>query len=512
MTENIPAYLPLEENGMTSVFKAIEDVVGSQYVSEEDFVRQTYGRSNDGALPERWPDIVVRPGSADEVSLILRIANKNKTAVIPRGGGCDISGGSKPIEKGGIVMDLTRMNKIISIDEQTLTVTAQAGITWAQLNAPLFEKGYYTGNLGPGSGMSAVIGGGLSHHSVGGGGGAKYGSCTEHVVALQVVLPQGDIVRTGSNASIYVKEPFCRFGLGPDLCAMFLGDNGILGVKTEATLEIFPKPQYHAAKTFTLKEPSDVKTAKIWLAWRKRGDLGIYDSQYWPMISVMGMTGTLVPQVKFPIIKGWKGINKAIFFYTMEGETQEELDSKQKIVDKIVMENSGEPLGDTVEKGNLAKWHYEENGHWQNFHALWGAIGPGNIPCDTEHHVPIHRFPEMNKKLAEWETRNSQKLTKAGPAMSVLAMALLCGHTTVEMDSGLGVWQDEDKRALNYDLWIDQLKMIAKEGGLAYILGEAISHAFVAAGAFPGPYYDFLRSIKNTLDPNRILSPGKFYL
>ncbi len=497
---------------MTDVYKAIEDIVGSKYVSQDDFVRQTYGRSNDGALPERWPDVVVRPGLTDEVSQILNIANRHKTPVVPRGGGCDISGGSKPIEGGGIVIDLTRMNKIINIDEQSLTVTAQAGITWAQLNSVLSEKGYYTGNLGPGSGLSAAIGGGLCHHSVGGGGGAKYGTCTEHVVALQVVLPQGDIIQTGSNASVYVKEPFCRYGLGPDLCAMFLGDQGILGVKTEATLEIFPKPPYHAAKTFTLKEPSDVKAAKIWLAWRKRGELGIYDSQYWPQLTVQGYGGTLVPQVDFPLFKPWKGLNKAIFFYTMEGETQEELESKQKIVDKIVLENSGEPFGDTIEEGNWAKWHYEGSGHWQNFHPFWGSIGPGSIPCSTEHHLPIHRFPEVNKKLGDWEIKNMDKLTKAGPAISALAMALLCGHTAVEMDCGLVVWQDETKRELNYELWMDQLKMLAKEGGMPYVMGEAISRAFVAAGAYPGPYYDLLRSIKSTLDPNRILSPGKFYL
>ncbi|WXG46310.1 MAG: FAD-binding oxidoreductase [Candidatus Atabeyarchaeum deiterrae] len=497
---------------MTSIYNAIEDIVGSKYVSEEDFVRQTYGKSIDAALPERWPDVVVRPGSTDEVSQILHIANRFKAPVIPRGGACDLSGGSKPVEAGGIVIDLTRMDKIINIDEQTLTVTAQSGITWAQLNGVLFEKGYYTGNLGPGSGLSATIGGGLSHHSVGGGGGAKYGTCTQHVVALQVVLPQGDIVQTGSNSSIYVKEPFCRYGLGPDLCAMFLGDQGLLGVKTEATLEIFPKPPYHAAKTFTLKEPSDVKAAKIWLAWRKKGDLGIYDSQYWTPLSVQGLTGGLVPAVNFPIAKAWKGLNKAVFFYTMEGETPEELDSKQKIVDKIVAENGGEALGDTMEKGNWAKWHYEENGHWQNFHALWGSIGPGSMPCSTEHHLPIHRFPEVNKKLGEWEIKNMDKLTKAGPAVQGLAMALLCGHTTVEMDCGLVCWPDEDKRELNYELWIDQIKMLAKEGMVPYMMGEAVSRAVVAAGAYPGPYYDFLRSIKKTLDPNRILSPGKFYL
>ena len=262
---------------MSKVLKALEDAVGTEYASDKDFITYAYARGIDSALPAVPPDYVVKPGTTEEVAEIVRVANKFKLPVVPRSGGCCLLGGSKPIEKGTILLDMARMHKVINIDENALTVTAEAGISWAELNSKLNELGYYTGNLGPGSGTSAAIGGGLSHHSVGGGGGAKYGTCTQHVVALEVVLPNGDIVNTGSNASIYTKEPFCRFGFGPDLTGLFLGDNGLLGIKTRATLEIFPIPPYHAAKTFTIDEPSAENTAKIWLAWRKRGDLGIFE-------------------------------------------------------------------------------------------------------------------------------------------------------------------------------------------------------------------------------------------
>ncbi|MHA1607219.1 MAG: FAD-binding oxidoreductase [Candidatus Freyarchaeota archaeon] len=493
---------------MDRVLRALEDAVGSEYVSDEEFILYTYSRGIDGALPERMPEYVVRPGSTEEVSRVVRIANRYKIPIVPRGGGCCLTGGSKPIEEGGIVMDLTRMNRILNIDFDAMTVTVECGITWAKLNTILFEKGYYTGTLGPGSGMSAVVGGGLSHHSVGGGGGAKYGTCSEHCVALEVVLPQGDIIQTGSNASIYVKEPFCRFGFGPDLLSIFLGDNGIFGIKTKATLEIFPRPEYHECKTFVLENPGEVNAAKIWLEWRKKGDLGIYDSQYLPPLTVIAYAGLLT---EFPFIPAWKGIDKGIFWYTLEAYTEKELEEKVKIADEIVKKHGGEELGEKVEDGNIARWHYEMHGFWQNWHGLWNGIGPGSIPCTTEHHVPIHRVPDIFKAFEKWEEENRPLLEKAG-AFSGVSTAILCGHTTVEVDSGLLVWDKPELRELNRKLWISQLQMVIKAGGMPYMTGEVYSQALVDTGAFSGPYFEFLRTLKNALDPNRILSPGKYRL
>jgi FAD/FMN-containing dehydrogenase len=493
---------------MSKILKLLQDAVGTEYVSDEDFITYAYARGIDSALPPNPPDYVVKPGTAEEVAEVVKIANKYKIPIVPRGGGCCLLGGSKPIEKGSIVLDTARMHKILNIDENALTVTVETGITWAELNSKLNELGYYTGNLGPGSGISAVVGGGLSHHSVGGGGGAKYGTCTQHCVALEVVLPNGDIINTGSNASVYTKEPFCRFGFGPDLTGLFLGDNGLLGIKTKATLEIFPKPPYHAAKTFTIEEPSPENAAKIWLAWRKRGDLGIFDSQLWTLTMVLGtQLLTDVPQ-----IKPWVGLTKAVFFYTMEAETEEQLEANIKIVDRICKENGCTELGPELKDGNYAKWHYEEQGHWLTFHGIWGGMGPGSIPLTTEVHVPIHRFPYIAHKLDEWEAAHKAELDANGGMQSGISTALLCGHTTVEVDAGLLAWDKPQYRAKNLELWKSQLEMLIREGGMPYMLGEIYSKGLIDTEAFNGAYYSFLRSIKQALDPNRIISPGKFYL
>jgi len=144
---------------------------------------------------------------------------------------------------------MKRMNKIINLDQDNLIVTVEAGISWGKLNEYLCHFGLYTGCMGPGSGMTAAVGGSISHHSVGGGGCAKYGACTNQLVSLEVVLPTGDIIETGSQANKYSKSPFNRFGNGPDLAGLFCGDNGIFGVKTQVSLQIFPRPPLNISVT-----------------------------------------------------------------------------------------------------------------------------------------------------------------------------------------------------------------------------------------------------------------------
>mgnify|MGYP000645611721 CR=1 FL=1 len=496
------------------LLKTIKEIVGPDYVSDADFIRQSYGKGIAGGLIEKRPDYVVRPHSVEEISEILKVANKEKIPIIPRGGGAGLLDGVLPPKEGGIVLDMTGMDEILDFNEDNLTVTVQCGITWAQLNTFLMERGYYTGSLGPGSGMSAVIGGGLSHHSVGGGGAAKYGAVTRHCVGLKVVLANGDIITTGSGASKYIKEPFSRWGLGPDLTSIFLGDQGIMGIKVEATLLIYPKPKYRSYRTFMIKRKAPKVVSKILLDYRKAGDLGIYDAFWLPDLSVAAGLGLIVSE--FTVFKLWKEVNpkgKDVFFYTCEAESEEELEQNVKKLNELALQNKGvEMFGPEIEDGNIAKWHYEKNGHWQIYHGFWGAAGRGSIPQTAEHHIPIHQIPQMMDALSKWESENQDLLMKAGPAIHGLGSALLCDHTTVEMDSGLIVFNKPEFREINEKLWKSNLEMIVRSGGMPYMAGMRYSRALIDAGAFSDPYYNFLKAVKYALDPNGIISPGKFYL
>jgi len=496
-----------------NVLETMRDIVGPEYVSNEDFVLMSYGKDISGGLVEKRPDYVVRPKSPEEIAEILKMANAEKIPVIPRGGGAGLLDCTFPLKSGGIVLDMTRMDKILDFNEDNLTVTVQCGITWAQLNSFLNERGYYTGTLGPGSGMSAVVGGGLSHHSVGGGGNAKYGAVTKHCIGLKVVLANGDIVTTGSGASKYVKEPFSRWVIGPDLTSIFFGDQGIMGVKAEATLLVFPKPQYRSYKTFVIKRKASQIVMNILLNIRKAG-LEVYDAYWLPELTVSSGLGLIVTE--FTVFKLWKDVNpkgKDIFFYTCEAESDIELEQRVKRLNELVLENKGvEMLGPEISDGNIAKWHYEKDGHWQIYHGFWGATGRGSVPQTAEHHLPIHQIPMMMETFAQWESKNQDLLAKAGPALHGLGSGLLCDHTTIEMDSGLVVWNKPEFREINETLWKSCLEMVIKSGGLPYMAGMRYSRALIDTNALSDPFYNLMKTVKQALDPNGIISPGKYYL
>ena len=145
---------------MTSIqnaFEKIEDIVGTKYATDSKPIRYSYSMSSDTVL-QGLPDIVAMPASSEEISDILKIANKYRIKVIARGGGADLTGGAKPIGDGGIVLDTTRMNKILDIDEKNQIVTVECGIAWSELCEQLSKVGigYYTGSTGPASGFSAT--------------------------------------------------------------------------------------------------------------------------------------------------------------------------------------------------------------------------------------------------------------------------------------------------------------------------------------------------------------------
>jgi len=121
-----------------NVYRDIEKVVGVEYVTDKDFMKAAYSRNVDPAFPDRWPDIIVRPETIDEVSEIVKISNKYKSHIVPRGGGADLVGGA--VTEKGILIDLTRMNKIIEINEKDFFCEVESGLTWGALLSELYQK------------------------------------------------------------------------------------------------------------------------------------------------------------------------------------------------------------------------------------------------------------------------------------------------------------------------------------------------------------------------------------
>jgi len=499
---------------LSEVYKKLENIVKEKYISNSIYVRHAYSRNVDLVL-QGVPDIVIRPKDAQEISEILKIANEENIAVIPRGGGDCEFGGSKPIGDGGIVLDMKRMNRIINLDQDNLIVTVEAGISWGKLNEYLCHFGLYTGCMGPGSGMTAAVGGGISHHSVGGGGCAKYGACTNQLVSLEVVLPMGEIINTGSQANKYSKYPFNRFGNGPDLAGLFCGDNGIFGVKTKVSLQVFPKPSFAAYKTFQLPRKERVISAKIMTEIRQKG-IDVYDVMY--MMDLIVRLGC--EEGMFPF---WENLRKkrGVIFYTIEANSEGELDEKVKKIDEIMVNNKTEELGEEISDGNMAKWHYAEQGHWQFYHNLWG-IHASMQALSAECFSPISLYPSVLNDLDQWDIEHNEEIqkileiTQIRPIVGSGPVVLVDGNN-VEITCGFtSFWKYFDCKnheiieEINLKLWKSLLESVTKHGMQWYMMGDFMSRLMVDIGAYTPEYYNFMKSIKKVLDPKSIISRGKF--
>ncbi|MBG9917452.1 glycolate oxidase subunit GlcD [Bacillus sonorensis] len=207
------------------------DIVGPENYDDSNAGRLVYSYD---ATPQfqSMPDAVVAPRSTKEVSRILKLCNTHRIPVVPRGSGTNLCAGTCPTE-GGIVLLFKHMNQILEIDEENLTMTVQPGVITLDVIRAAEEKGLlYPPD--PSSMKISTIGGNLNENS-GGLRGLKYGVTRDYVMALEIVLANGDIIRTGGKLAKDVA--------GYDLTRLFVGSEGTLGVITEATLKLIPAPE-----------------------------------------------------------------------------------------------------------------------------------------------------------------------------------------------------------------------------------------------------------------------------
>jgi len=193
--------------------------------------------------------LIVAPGSVDELAATVAAIRAAGYAIAPRGAGMSYTGGYVPAADRTVSLDMSRMNQILRISREDMTITVQAGVTWKALNEALASQGLRTPFWGPMSGLSSTIGGGISQLNAMFGAG-HYGTSSESVVALTVVASDGSVVRTGARGP-GGETPFYRH-FGPDLTGVFCGDCGTLGIKAEITLRLMTMPAFedHASFSF----------------------------------------------------------------------------------------------------------------------------------------------------------------------------------------------------------------------------------------------------------------------
>ncbi|RLI50925.1 MAG: hypothetical protein DRP09_19655, partial [Candidatus Thorarchaeota archaeon] len=250
MEESVPVMVEREK-----ITRLLIDVVGERRVTDKDFDLVAYSRDLSPAQ-QKLPTHVVLPESREEIQQILRIANEHDVPVYIRGGGTS-HWDAYLAQEPGIMLDMGRMNKIVDINERDLVATVQPNCTWAKLDSALREKGltYLCSEAG---GPAMTVGGSIMKAGSGPHSTAKFGfHGNQDVVTLEMVLPNGDIVQTGSAAWPSAGK-FERQCLGPDLAGMFIGAEGILGVCTELSVRIRPTTDVVERLTAVMKSLDDV--------------------------------------------------------------------------------------------------------------------------------------------------------------------------------------------------------------------------------------------------------------
>jgi FAD/FMN-containing dehydrogenase len=193
------------------------------------------------------PVAVVRPGTTDEVRRVVEIALEHGLSVVARGGGASYTDGYVPAERDAVLVDTSRLDRIVEINERDMYVIVEAGVTWARLHEALGPKGLRTPFFGPFSGLAATVGGSVSQNSISWGSG-QYGASAESVLGLEVVTGTGEVLHTGTWSATGT-APFFRF-YGPDLTGLFTGDTGAMGIKTRIALRLMRRPREFVGMSF----------------------------------------------------------------------------------------------------------------------------------------------------------------------------------------------------------------------------------------------------------------------
>jgi len=447
------------------------DIVGEENYTDSLIDMVSY--SKDASEFKHRPDAAVWATTKEQISAILKLANQERFPVTARGAGTSLAGLTVP-EKGGVVLDLGRMNKIIKISIEDRLVVVQPGVVYARLEEALTPHGFFF-PPDPASGTVSTLGGNVACNA-GGIKGAKYGTTKDYVLALEVVLPDGRVMHTGSNCMKSVS--------GYDLTKLFVGSEGTLGVITEITLKINPKPLLTctAMATFDDLEDAGRAVAEIMYSGIVPSALEIIDQQ--TLIAINQNTDLNLPEVEGILVAETDG-------YTKE-ETEFQL---AKIID-VFEKNSAS----TIKRANSEE---EAEALWTARKSAYAVMSRINNSLFVEDlSVPISKMPHVLRAVSNIAKKYELKIPTVGHAGDGNL------HPVISFD---GTNPEEVKRVEEASASIYD-KVIELGGTLTGEHGIGLAKARFMHLEHDPAAMDVMRAIKKLFDPNNILNPGKMAL
>jgi glycolate oxidase len=416
------------------------------------------------AIFKTTPDQVIRPGYTEEVAQMIRKAIATGKPIVPRGAGTWGLGGSVPV-KGGYVLDMTAMNKIISIDETNLTVTVQPGITWKALSEALDAKGLFLPCY-PSSAPSATIGGWIGTGGTGIGA-YKYGTAGDLIRDLEVALPTGVIIHTGDK-----RVP--ANGGGPNLNWLFVGSEGILGVITEVTLSILPKPEEMRIVAYSFDGLPKFAPALKKLVRSDVTPMHIMfgDKMHFDYLRALGKHA---PDVGCMVTMALTG-------------SKESVDLEEKTLDEIVSAGGGTKMPKEVAEHEWSERSYE-------FRVR--EMGVGAIPGEIL--VPIDALEKVLDDMQKLVKSMKLKAPTIGTVADNNTVMLMPYYLTEEHN----FWRSTAAMGFGKKLGDIAFNNGGRPVGLGIFFAANLSKYRGKDGA------ELVRNIKATMDPHGIMNPGK---
>ncbi|MGY5875528.1 MAG: FAD-binding oxidoreductase [Candidatus Thorarchaeota archaeon] len=458
-----------------SLYEQLIAIVGEERANDNQLIISSYSKDACHLTAER-PGVVVMPTTVDEVQAIVNLCRETKTPLVAAGGRSGICGACLPRSKGSVMLDMVKMDSIIELNEDVMTVTVEAGLRWAELIHRLDEKGYKLGFRGPYGGNVGTIGGSVSINSIGYAA-SKYGHSTDGVVSLEVVLPNGDVLRTGTGWNPKA-ELFGRYSTFNDLAGIFLGDQGTLGVKTKVTLKIYPKAEHITYGDFGFKTLEEASAA--FLEVQKRGL-----TEELNLLADRQSTDTFFP--------GFLDSHPEIhsMFASIVQETDEQLATrKMEIIREIALEHGGKDLG-----------NFASQMHWRELFNLVQPLYNNGFWLNTCHLRSITSIPELMKRM--WNIFDKYKLLKN----DIKWIASCLGSERAYATGWITIFvPTKDKMDLALKAWNEMLDQILETGGCPYwngLLWETRTVSRVTK-----TFLDTYWTIKKALDPENIMNPG----
>ncbi|MFA6085284.1 FAD-binding oxidoreductase [Mucilaginibacter sp.] len=456
------------------ILEAITAIVGAGAVLSTAATMESYSHDETEDLVY-YPEVVVKPKTTPEISLLMKLCNEHLIAVTPRGAGTGLAGGALAIN-GGLMISMERFDQILDIDEQNLQATVEPGVITETFINAVAEKGLLY-PVDPASKGSCFIGGNVANCS-GGPRVVKYGTIREYILNMEVVLPSGEVIWTGANT--------LKYASGYNLTQLFIGSEGTLGIVTKIVTKLIPKPTLDALMlaSFNSNEDACAAVSAIFRA-------GVIPSAL-EFMERRGMEWVIEhDNISFELKDGVQ----AFLLIEADGNNQDVIFADCEKINQVLEQYNCQDVlfaDSSAQKADL----------WRIRQTMGVSVKSNSVYKEEDTVVPRAALPQLIKGIKETGAKYGFESVCYGHAGDGnLHVNIIKGNMS-DHD-----WKNNLKAGITeiFELTVSLGGTLSGEHGIGLVQKDFMPLKYTPA------HFAIWKGIKSVFDPNGILNPGKIF-